>query len=269
MDKIVARYRWTIEELTKGLRWHYRHTTRPFFRGALWVLIILICMGGIGILVFSNTWDGAIVTAIGFLMLLSMAAGTPWLARRQFRQNPNQNAEIEWRLSPEIVQIIGPHSSTQAEWSAISKVVQTPDGLLLYFAPQFFHWIPRNGFATEAEFDSAIELSRKNCQQFVKVGKSPIIQRFRFRVRNLLWTTFWVCIWAAALSHLITFVRNHRPLQGLPWWILLTAVWLPVFIVVWTPAIAIGALFNRTRHGAVIGLIIAAILVAMALAIII
>ena len=177
------------------------------------MLAILFCVGGIGILVFSNIWDGAIVTAFGFLSLISAAAGAPWLAQRQFRQNQNQNAEIEWQLSPDNIQIVGRHSSTQAEWSAISKVVATPEGLLFYFTPQLFHWIPRSGFATEAEFDSAVELSRKNCRQFIQVAKSPIIRRFRFRVRNLLWTTFWVCVWGGAFAHLRSFIPSHRPFQ--------------------------------------------------------
>ena len=265
---IVAKYQWNLEELTKAIRSHSRHSTRPLFRAAFWLLAIVFCMFGGIIAVQGSILGGAFVGALGLLWMIISAAEAPWRARRQFRQNPNQNGEIEWRFSAESIQCIGPHSSTQADWGAVFKVAEAPDGLLFYFGPQFFHWIPKNSFASEAEFQAAAELAMKNCQTFIKLGGS-IFQGFRFRVRNLLWATFWVCIWAAALSHLLTFIPNHRPLQDLSWWVLLAAVWIPLLIVVWTPAIAIGALFNHTQRGVLVGLIFVAVLIVLIIAVII
>ena len=94
------------------------------------------------------------------------AAAAPWLAWRQFRQNPNQNAEIEWRLSADDIQIISPQSSTQAKWSAVFKVAEAPDGLLFYFVPQMYHWVPKHGFASEAEFNAAAELAQEELSEF-------------------------------------------------------------------------------------------------------
>ena len=171
--------------IDEGLPVAFSSKCTSLLSSALWLIAILFCLTGIGILVFSNTWDGVIVTVIGILSLAAMTFGAPWLARLHFRKNPNKNVEIEWQFSPDGIRIIGPRSSTQAEWSVVFKVVATPDGLLFYFVPQLFNWVPRNGFATDAEFVSTVELSRKNCQRFVEVGKNPTVQRFRFGVRKL------------------------------------------------------------------------------------
>jgi hypothetical protein len=212
--------------------------------------------------------EGALVAGFGFLLLISQIAAAPWLARRSFRQIQDRNIEIEWRLSPTNVQVIAPRSSMQADWSVFSKIVETPQGLLFYTAPQTFHWIPRSGFAMDEDFLLAVELAKNNCRNFLTSHRS-LLRGFRFRVHNLLWTTFWVCVWAGALSHLITFVPVHRPLQRLSGWTLVLHVLLPLLIVVWTPSVAVGAMFNRARMGALIGLILVAILVASAIAVII
>jgi hypothetical protein len=230
--------------------------------------VVVFCVVGALVCVFESVPEGAIIAGFGLLGPIGWAAAPSWLAWWQFRRDPNQNAEIEWRFSADNIDIITPQSSTQAKWSAVFKVAQAPDGLFFYFMPQVNHWIPKHGFASEAEFDAAAELARKNCQNFIKLGGS-ILQRFRFQVKNLLWATFWICLWAAALSHLMTFIEKHRPLNDVYWWVLVIAVWIPLLIVVWTPAIAIGALFDNTRRGALVGLIFVAVLIALTIAVII
>jgi hypothetical protein len=42
---------------------------------------------------------------------------------------------------------------------------------------------------------------------------------------------------------------------------------IPAFIVIWAPAVAVGALFGRTKHGAVVGLLLFAIIVALIIAV--
>jgi hypothetical protein len=273
MDTIVARYQWNVEELTKAYRWHLGLYARPVFRVAFWLLLFLICVVGTFLFIFESKRDGAIAVGIGGFFLISLTAAAAWLARRQIRRDPNQNAEIECRLSPEEFQIIAPRSGWKAEWSLLFKTVETPDGLLLYFVPQAFFWLPRSSFTSDMEYLSAVQLAKKNSKRFVECPSprkhSSILRGFRFRLQNLLWTTFWVCAWAAALSHLITFVRDHRPLQGIPWWSLTLHVWFPLFIVVWSPAVAIGALFNRARRGALIGLTPVAVIFALVLSIIV
>jgi hypothetical protein len=272
MDTIVARYQWNIEELTKAYRWHLGLYARPVFRFALWLLLFLICVVGTFIFIFESKRDGAIAVGIGGFFLISLAAAAPWLARRQIRRDPNQNAEIEYRLTPEDIQIIAPRSSGKADWSLLFKTVETPDGLLLYFVPQAFFWLPRSSFRSDMEYLSAVQLAKMNSKKFVEClssqRHSSTLPGFRFRLQNLLWTTFWVCVWAAALSHLITFVRDNRPLQGISWWSLTLHVWFPLLIVVWSPAVAIGALFNRAHRGAFIGLIPVAVIFALVLLII-
>lgn len=267
MDEVIIKYRWTIDELIAALRWHYRHTTRPFFRRALLGMAIFIFVAGIGVLVGGDLKAGAFCAGLGLLMILGLTAVTPWQARRQFRHSPHKDAEIEWRISAEQLKTISPHSRTEADWTAPSKIVKTPEGLLVYFGPQSFHWIPRHGFANDADFASVAQLAEKQARQFLNIDETAK-RRFQFSVKNLLWATFWVCIWAAAFSFLKTFLSAHRPIGNLPWLTSASAVWFPAFLIICTPVIAIGAFFGRTRRGALIGVILAAICLASALAVV-
>jgi hypothetical protein len=203
MDEIVARFRWTVDELIAARRWHYRQTMRPFFRGAIWVFALLFFVAGIGILVSGELGDGAIVSGLGGLIALSLTIGTPWLARFQFRHRPDQNVEVEWRIKTDNIQIIAPHSRTEADWSAFHKVVKTPAGFLFYLNPQLFHWIPRDAFGDGADFVQIPQFAEKRGIQVVDMEDRSFRRQFRFQTKNMLWAMFPMCIGAGAFSFLI------------------------------------------------------------------
>src|SRR5262245_41923317 len=98
MGEVVARYRWTVDELVAARRWHYLHTTRPFFRGAIWVLSVLFFVTGIGVLASGEVAAGAMMSGFACLIAFGLTIGTPWLSRLQFRKRTDQNAEIEWQV---------------------------------------------------------------------------------------------------------------------------------------------------------------------------
>jgi hypothetical protein len=252
MEPIIAKYRWTAEERATAMHWWLRQSMRPIFRVGLGVLIAFILIVGVHITLYESRTKGAAIIAIGFGMSLWLTPWARWLALLPFRR-PFQPVEIELCISDANIQLISPRSA-QAEWDAFFKTVRTPEGLLLFFKSKHFEWIPRSGFTSEADFEAATALAEKNCPRFFRVGEGSVFKCIRFNVRNLLWTTFWVCVWGGALAHLRTWVPSHRPLQQLSWWTMLVAVWSPLFLVIWTPAVAIGALFSRTRLGAIVGL---------------
>lgn len=194
MEPIVARYQWTVEELATAYRWHYRQSTRAFFKVAIILLAALFCVAGIGISFSGEYIAGGAITFFGCLVLLWWFVGPESLARFQFRRNRNLHGDIEWQIFPQRIDIVAPRSKTEAEWSLFSKIVATGDGLLFYLRPQFFYWIPRNSFVNESDFEAVIDLAKKNSPQFSIYGEGSRLSSLRFSLRSLLWATFWVCV---------------------------------------------------------------------------
>jgi hypothetical protein len=255
MPPIVAKYDWTLDALSTAFRWHFRHRTRPISHVAFWAMSLLFIVWGAVVTASFGQLDGLILIALGSIFILWHVAGPRLLAWLQLRRNPHLNAHIEWQFADDAIEIISPLSSTKTQWAAAVKAVKTPDGFLIYFSPQMFHWIPRTGFASSAEFETVRQLAKTKCANFIDTDEKHLWPRIRFRVANLLWTMFWVCIWGGAFAYFKTFVEANRPLQGLPWNVLLSGI-----VVLWTPAIAIGAFFGHAKRGALIGLGILAIL---------
>jgi len=169
MNDIVIQFRWTAEELIAANRWHYRHRVRPFFRGALWVFAFFFCLIGIGFLLAGDLF-GAFALALGVFMMLALSVVMPWLLRRQFKNRPDQNMDLEWRISAERIETRSLQGSGKIMWSAFAKVVHTPQGFLFYPVPQIFHWLPRHGFASGADFDRLAQLARQCALQFHQVA---------------------------------------------------------------------------------------------------
>lgn len=147
--------------------YHFRHTCRPAFRFALNVLCALMILAGYSLIRQGN---GKVVLGLGLL-----AAGVYWFAfrrwerrwtaRRQFRKRPDREVENVWQLATDKIRTQSSLGQSELNWQAFIKVVCTPDGLMLYPLDQMFHWLPRVGFATDAEFERGAELARS------KIGK--------------------------------------------------------------------------------------------------
>jgi hypothetical protein len=267
MDEIVARYHWTADALIAARRWHYRHSMRPFFRATILAMSCFALLAGVCMVATGEFAEGMMVAGFGSLMLLGRATSTPWFVQRQFRQRTDQDDEFVWQFTRENIQINTSHSRTECDWSAFQKIVKTPDGYLIYPNPQIFHWLPREAFASDVEFARLSQLAEEHGVRVLDISGESFRQRFRFQTKNILWAITWSCIWAAAFSFLKTFIVQHRPLGDLPWSTMAVAVYLPLLLIVSMPAVAIGALFGRTRAGALVGLMLVAVCFILALAI--
>jgi hypothetical protein len=176
-DEIVVRFRWTAEELVEGTKWHFRHGTRRFFRAALYALGLIFCLAGSFFLYQDELFLGTMVFTVGLYFLLARDVLKSWFIRRRFRTRPDQNADIEWRMSAERIRIAAPHRAADIEWPAFNKIVQTPTGFLFYSLPQLFHWLPRHGFANDHDFARLSQLAEERAAQFLKIAwchKLPI-----------------------------------------------------------------------------------------------
>lgn len=92
-----------------------------------------------------------------------------WLVRRHFNQRPDRDIDIEKRVNAEKVWSECKLGQSEASWEAFSKIVKTPDGVLLYPFNQLFHWVPRSGFSSDSDFEKFVTLAKNRIPKFYEV----------------------------------------------------------------------------------------------------
>jgi hypothetical protein len=170
---VIARFRWTADEVYQAYRYHFRHMCRPFLRRALHCLIALTLFGGI-IGCFTETGRGLTVPVVfaivGIYWFVLRPFDRPWAIRRRFAKRPDQNLEFEWQINSEKIAIVCSLAHSEIRWEAFVKVIKTPKGLMFYPINDVFHWLPRHAFASDAEFEKAAELAKAKVRQFYEVA---------------------------------------------------------------------------------------------------
>ena len=170
-EEITVRYRWTAEALVESSRWDLRQRFPRPVRWMFWPLVIVSLSVGARLLIQSPlSTMGTVLFGLGVFVPLALFFIRPWSLRRQFSKRPDRESEIEWRLSSEGLKARGEHSSADLQWSALAKIVRTPAGFLLYPTHQVLHWLPRDGFASDAEFEQVARMVQEKGVSFREVS---------------------------------------------------------------------------------------------------
>jgi hypothetical protein len=170
-DPIVIRFRWTAEELLRASRWNFRHSCRPALRATLPVMWALLLIAGL-----LGLRKGSVIPhslALGFLAgalcWLVMRVLRKWFVRRNFSKRPDRDIDIEARAASDSFSIECSLSQGTQVWDSFAKVVRAPDGILLYPTNEIFHWFPRSGFASDADFERFATLAENKISKCYKV----------------------------------------------------------------------------------------------------
>ncbi len=91
------------------------------------------------------------------------------MVSRQFVKRPDKDMEIEWEIAPDKLVVRSPIGNSDLSWKAFVKIVRTPSGLMLYSLEGLFHYLPRRGFASDADFEQVAELAKSKLQRFCHV----------------------------------------------------------------------------------------------------
>jgi hypothetical protein len=168
---IVIRFRWTADELLRAQGYHFRHICRPVFRFALHFIFALMILAGYGLI-----HTGGAATPFGVVLIF---AGVYWFAlrrferrwtvRRQFRNRPDRDIELEWQIAPDKIRTMSSLGQSELSWQIFAKMVRTPAGVMLYPIDQIFHWLPRSGFASDSEFERCVDLARTKIGRYHEV----------------------------------------------------------------------------------------------------
>jgi hypothetical protein len=167
---VTVKFRWSADDLLQGYLYCSRQSWRPKFRAAF--SAVIYCVAALGVIagtvayVQGNLSVGfAIAPLLGVLWLLRH-----WVfrcvVRRQFAKRPDRDMEIEWRISADKVLVQSPIACSELSWNAFAKVVCTPSAIMFFPVNQIFHYIPRRGFASEAEFEQAAALAKSKVANF-------------------------------------------------------------------------------------------------------
>jgi YcxB-like protein len=168
-ETITVRFRWTAEELIAATRAHLRSHYSLHKRICFWLCGPLMFLGGLSAVISSRpNLMGLFALVVGATLLLFFPLILPRMLRRQFAQRPDRDSEVEWRINDENLAARGIHGNSEFTWSALSKVVQTKRGFLLYPTPQIFHWLPRHGFSNDTDFENLSQLARQHASKFIQ-----------------------------------------------------------------------------------------------------
>lgn len=117
-----------------------------FWRGVIHQLLLFMAMFG-GLWLIQGPWQC-------------------WLIRHRFAKRPKEALEIEWNIGSDMLAIRSEFARTELRWEAVPEVMCAPWGIMLYIRDDFFHYLPRRGFASDAEFEQVIALARSKASQF-------------------------------------------------------------------------------------------------------
>ncbi len=177
MEQTVAiRFRWTADELIQSYRYHFRHTCRPMFRFGLHFLFGVVLLGGVLIGTKSGSDNKARMAissgffVVGIYWFAIRPFGRRWMIRRQFSKRPDRDIEFEWQVASDKIFARSALAQTEIAWQAFTKMVRTPAGVMLYPNDQMYHWLPRHGFANDAEFERFVQIAKSKIQRHYDVA---------------------------------------------------------------------------------------------------
>lgn len=173
---VVIRFRWTVDDLLQAYRYHFRHRCRPAFRFGLHFLFGVLLIGGILMLTTAGPKGKAPLpvslgfVAVGIYWFAFRSLDRRWSVRRLFNKRPDRDVELEWRVAADKIRTQSTLGQSEVEWQAFTKVLRTPDGVMLYPNDQIYHWLPRRGFASDAEFERFVLLAKSKVPAYYDVA---------------------------------------------------------------------------------------------------
>ncbi len=181
---IVARYRYTVDEYLTAVRLSVDLRRARMTHGLIpvsWKPYLLVALVVIGILISIvdvvtgigyRQFAGPVIIGLAIFIFLLEKLFLPALWRAAFNKSAIRDAEIEWRLAPDLLASAStnPTSKSEFSWRMIIRAGVGANGILLFPNRVTFFWLPKSAFANEAEFLRAVEWVKSNVKDttFIK-----------------------------------------------------------------------------------------------------
>ena len=144
--------KWVFDEATmsRGRYWHWRKS--PWIWGMTTAVGCILIIPGVLMLLRGT---GIQPLPLFFIILGMYGICRYWIVgirfRKLIRKNPQFGNTLSMAFSDTGFAGTGKGSEMTSEWSALYETATTPDGFLLYPQKEIFSWVPRSGFASEAD----------------------------------------------------------------------------------------------------------------------
>jgi hypothetical protein len=170
---VTVKFRWSADDLYEAYCCHQRQRCRHAFRvlmnASIYSFVVLGCVAGVVAYRAGDSWGFFLAIVLSSFLWWSRSYWYRWLVKRQFAKRPDRNVDVEWEIAPDKVLVRSPLGHAEYKWEAFAKVVRTPSGIMFYPLEQIFHYLPRRGFANEAELEQVAALVASRVHKFRSV----------------------------------------------------------------------------------------------------
>jgi hypothetical protein len=162
---ITVQYRWTAEDYEQAVYYNLHQLFGPLTRFALHVFFAMLLLAGIaGLLTYPNPDSTSLAVQIGLILagiywFVIRRYDVRWTLRRRYAKRPDKDLDVQWEIGPDRISTECKLSRAEYTWEAILKVIRSPSGLMLYIPGPVGYYLPRRGFASDADFEQVAELA--------------------------------------------------------------------------------------------------------------
>lgn len=170
-ELVKISFLWTADDVLTARKWHWRRICRLPYRRSVYIFSVF--MAGLSIyslLVAGPSWPSISFLVGLFYLYIGRQYEQRWLLRREFKNHPDNRAEVEWLISPDNVRFNNPQSRSESLWTAFAEIVQTRDGFLFYRTEKAFHFLPRRGFQSDLDFQLLSQLAKVHSKKFTQLA---------------------------------------------------------------------------------------------------
>ncbi len=138
------------------LNWNEYHAAQEFLRYSRSEVASEKVIGGL-LLLASALWlfldDLNLLAVIGLVIGLIVIFGLPafrrWELRRKWEREPIYKTEHAVSFSKDGIHFLMGHVESNLDWGYYQQVIESPDGFLLVYGNDAFHYFPKRAFGGE------------------------------------------------------------------------------------------------------------------------
>ncbi len=191
-DPISVRYNWDAETMAAGMAAYRRqllggYAPTLFVIFMVFVLLVMVAIPGMIVLHPMTSED-----LRRNMVIVASLAGAYWVwlvvglrrrtflkrqARRVLRSNPRLSTFIDWTIGPDHINLRTGTAEATLLWPAFVKVVEDPEGFLLFQSVQHYNWIPGRAFTSAKAIRQFADLAREKVPKYVARGECQFLAK--------------------------------------------------------------------------------------------
>jgi hypothetical protein len=113
-----------------------------------------------------------VVSAFAYLhFVIKSGRMNQGVARVLFTKLSEGEKDVEWQFTDEILEQRTLHTALSFRWELVTKVVELPDGFMIYRRPIASDWIPGDAFDSPINARLFARLAESHAKEYVLIGE--------------------------------------------------------------------------------------------------